>query len=63
MAKAKAIGGVFFKVKDPEKTSAWYREHLGLNTDAHGTAFEWQQAEDGTKKGRNDMNTDATQAK
>lgn len=27
------IGGVFFKVKDPEKMATWYREHLGIRSE------------------------------
>ncbi len=49
--KVNGIGGVFFKVKDPEKTRNWYKEHLGLNTDQYGTNFEWRQADEGLDKG------------
>lgn len=49
--KVNGIGGVFFKVKDPEATRNWYKEHLGLNTDQYGTNFEWRQADEGTEKG------------
>jgi len=51
MPKAKAIGGIFFKVKDTAATRDWYKEHLGLNTDDYGTNFEWRQADEGTQKG------------
>ncbi len=51
MKRVRAIGGVFFKSKDPEKTKAWYKKHLGLDTDAYGTNFEWRQAENSEKKG------------
>lgn len=27
------LGGFFFKTRDPDKVRAWYRDHLGLNTD------------------------------
>jgi len=30
VAKAVGVGGVFLKASDPEKLSAWYREHLGI---------------------------------
>jgi predicted enzyme related to lactoylglutathione lyase len=30
MAKARGIGGVFLKARDPEALSAWYAEHLGI---------------------------------
>lgn len=45
MTRANSIGGVFFKVEDPEKTRAWYQEHLGLNTDQYGTNFEWRKVD------------------
>ncbi len=51
MSRANGIGGIFFKVKDPEKTRNWYHEHLGLATDEYGTTFEWRQADDSAGKG------------
>jgi predicted enzyme related to lactoylglutathione lyase len=45
------IGGIFFKSKDAEKIKNWYQKHLGLDTDAYGTCFEWRQADDASKKG------------
>jgi predicted enzyme related to lactoylglutathione lyase len=45
------IGGIFFKSKDPEKIKNWYQKHLGLDTDAYGTCFEWRQADDASQKG------------
>ena len=32
MAGAVAIGGVFFRSKDPETLAAWYSTHLGVAT-------------------------------
>ena len=49
--RVKGIGGIFFKVKDPEATKDWYREHLGLETDRYGTAFEWRSSENPQEKG------------
>jgi catechol 2,3-dioxygenase-like lactoylglutathione lyase family enzyme len=49
--RATGVGGIFFKVKDPEKTRDWYKEHLGFNTDQYGTNFEWREADEGTEKG------------
>lgn len=46
-----AIGGIFFKVKDPAKTKDWYRKHLGLQTDDYGTTFEWRSSENPNQKG------------
>ncbi|WP_395375311.1 VOC family protein [Marinicella sp. W31] len=31
MEKVRAIGGVFFKCKDPEGLATWYKEHLGFD--------------------------------
>lgn len=50
-SKVTAIGGIFFKCKDPKKVRAWYQTHLGLNTNAYGAVFEWYQGADSTKKG------------
>jgi len=51
MKKVTAIGGIFFKCKDPEGTKKWYEEHLGLPTNDYGATFEWRQSEDPLKKG------------
>lgn len=45
------IGGIFFKVKNPDETKSWYQKHLGLNTDKYGTTFEWRHAENPKLKG------------
>jgi predicted enzyme related to lactoylglutathione lyase len=45
------IGGIFFKCNDPKKMRAWYKAHLGLNTNQFGAVFEWRQGADTTKKG------------
>ncbi|CAN5148315.1 VOC family protein [Frigoribacterium sp. UYMn621] len=34
------IGGLFFRSRDPEARSAWYREHLGIGFGEHGI---WKQ--------------------
>lgn len=39
--KVTGIGGVFFKVDNPEKTKEWYKKHLGFNTDDWGCTFWW----------------------
>jgi len=51
MKRVTGIGGVFFKCKEPEKIKAWYKKHLGLQTDSYGTNFEWRQADDAEQKG------------
>jgi predicted enzyme related to lactoylglutathione lyase len=45
MGKVRAIGGIFFRAKNPEAQRLWYSQHLGLNTDAYGTNFAWRQAD------------------
>jgi predicted enzyme related to lactoylglutathione lyase len=51
MKKVTGIGGIFFKCKDPDAMRAWYKTHLGLNTNPYGAVFEWYQGADSTKKG------------
>ena len=51
MKKVTGIGGIFFKVRDPEMIKEWYATHLGLKTDEYGTLFEFRQLEDPEKKG------------
>ena len=51
MKKVTGVGGVFFKCKDPDAIKAWYKSHLGFDTDAYGTTFEWIQSDEPTKKG------------
>ncbi|WP_085810037.1 VOC family protein [Sphingomonas sp. TZW2008] len=39
------IGGLFFRARDPDALSAWYRTHLGVgagcNASGDGAASEW----------------------
>ena len=51
LKRVTGIGGIFFKCKDPAKVRAWYKEHLGLNTNPYGAVFEWRQGADTTRKG------------
>jgi catechol 2,3-dioxygenase-like lactoylglutathione lyase family enzyme len=40
------IGGIFFKAKDPDGLTQWYRSHLGIPVDEHGIAkFAWREDE------------------
>ena len=41
MAKVTGLGGVFYKVADPEATRAWYQETLGIGGE-WGAIFPWQ---------------------
>ena len=45
------IGGVFLKADDPKATNEWYSKHLGIKSGQWGGTFEWNKAEDPTKKG------------
>lgn len=42
MAKITGLGGVFYVVKDPEATRAWYREVLGIDGD-YGPQMNWSE--------------------
>ena len=45
------IGGIFFKSRDPEKSRAWYKQHLGLITNEYGSLFEFRSSDEPDKKG------------
>ena len=51
MKKVTGIGGVFFKSDNPQEMNEWYAKNLGLATSEYGTTFEWQYADDASKKG------------
>jgi catechol 2,3-dioxygenase-like lactoylglutathione lyase family enzyme len=36
------LGGIFYLVKDPEATRAWYRDKLGIDG-TYGPQFAWQE--------------------
>ena len=40
MARVTGFGGVFYKVADPARTAAWYKETLGLGGE-WGIHFRW----------------------
>jgi predicted enzyme related to lactoylglutathione lyase len=50
MKKVTGIGGIFFKCNNPQKLTAWYKTHLGLDTNPYGANFEWYEGADNTKK-------------
>lgn len=58
MAKKKlprvtGLGGLFFKAKDSEALSAWYRDRLGLPIEEWGgCVFPWREDADPKKKGQ-----------
>jgi len=41
MAKVTGLGGVFYKVADPERTRAWYQETLGIGGE-WGASLRWR---------------------
>src|SRR5262245_12749973 len=44
MARVTGIGGIFFKGRDPDALSAWYREHLEIEIDGnHVSTFLWRE--------------------
>jgi len=47
------LGGVFLRVRNPQKLGGWYRKHLGLDVDEQwcGTAFKWRYAKQPKKVG------------
>ncbi len=42
MAGAVAIGGIFFRSKDPNALAAWYQTHLGVTTGGDGEPWHQQ---------------------
>ena len=42
MKRVTGIGGIFFKAKDPDKLKAWYRTHLGIESEKWGAVFNWR---------------------
>jgi len=51
MARVTGIGGVFYKIDDPAKTMAWYREHLGVETEEFGATFHWREKTNPRREG------------
>ncbi len=49
MKKVTAIGGIFFKCKDPEQVNDWYKTHLGVETSPYGAKFDWREADSDKK--------------
>jgi predicted enzyme related to lactoylglutathione lyase len=37
--KVIGVGGIFFKSANPEEIKKWYQDHLGIETDEHGSMF------------------------
>ena len=44
MERVTAIGGVFFRARDPEQLGAWYEQHLGICLGwESGALFKWEE--------------------
>jgi catechol 2,3-dioxygenase-like lactoylglutathione lyase family enzyme len=44
MKRVTGIGGIFFKTKDKDALTAWYKEHLGIESHPDmGAMFEWRE--------------------
>jgi catechol 2,3-dioxygenase-like lactoylglutathione lyase family enzyme len=50
--KVTGIGGVFFRVRDPERMAAWYRDHLGISSQGGYADFVWREHERPNEVGR-----------
>ena len=42
--KVTGIGGIFFRVRDPERMAAWYRQHLGIAVEGGHADFPWSES-------------------
>ena len=45
MARVTGLGGIFYKVADPERTRTWYQETLGIGGE-WGAMFPWSSERD-----------------
>ena len=53
LPRVTGFGGLFFKAKDSDTLSAWYRDRLGLPIEEWGgCVFPWRDAEDPKKAGQ-----------
>jgi predicted enzyme related to lactoylglutathione lyase len=50
--KVTGIGGIFFRVRDSEKMSTWYRKHLGICAEDGHADFCWREHEHPDEVGR-----------
>jgi len=46
MAKVAGLGGIFYKVEDPDRTRAWYSDTLGIGGE-WGAMFPWKADQSG----------------
>lgn len=45
MKRVTGLGGFFFKSDNPEEIRNWYKDHLGIPTNAYGWTFRWKDEE------------------
>jgi predicted enzyme related to lactoylglutathione lyase len=50
--KVTGIGGIFFRVREPEKIAAWYQQHLGISVKDGHADFIWREHERPDQIGR-----------
>ena len=50
MKKVTGLGGIFYKVKNTEEHKAWYKKHLGIESDQYGGKFTWREEDHPDKK-------------
>ena len=50
--KVTGIGGVFFKARDPNALTAWYRQHLGVPVEDGHADFHWHDKDRPGQTGR-----------
>src|SRR5262245_26902063 len=51
MERVNGIGGVFFKARDPKNMSAWYRDHLGIQSKGGFAMFNWREKDNPERTG------------
>jgi len=51
MERVNGIGGVFFKARDPKKMTAWYRDHLGIQSMGGFAMFHWREKDNPDRMG------------
>ncbi len=52
MESVNAIGGIFFKARDPQALANWYRDHLGVQSQDGCADFPWREKETPERFGR-----------
>jgi catechol 2,3-dioxygenase-like lactoylglutathione lyase family enzyme len=51
MERVTGIGGVFFKAREPKKMAAWYRDHLGIQSQGGYADFVWREKDNPERTG------------